>query len=61
MQVRLNAWRGEDGPGTVVDLDERDARAMLLHGTAHAVDQPAEQPPPPAGRAKAGSGDDGTP
>lgn len=38
MQVRLNAWRGDHGPGEVIDLDERAARAMLFYGTAHPVD-----------------------
>lgn len=38
MQVKLNAWRGENGPGEIIDLDERDATAMIAHGTAYPVD-----------------------
>lgn len=46
MQVRLNAWRGDHGPGEVIDLDEADAAAMLVHGTAHPVDAAAPAPTP---------------
>lgn len=38
MQVKLNAWRGEHGPGTVLDFADEEAAAMIHHGTAHAHD-----------------------
>ena len=55
MQVKLNAWRGEHGPGEIVDLDDRQADNMIAHGTAWPVDDleeqlaaaEAEQPPTP--------------
>lgn len=38
MLVRLNAWRGDDGPGEIVDLDDTDAAVLIHHGAAFAVD-----------------------
>lgn len=61
MQVKLNAWRGEHGPGEIVDLDARDAEVMIAHGTAWAVDDleeelvKAEAEQPATGRVVKGS------
>jgi len=41
MKVKLNCWRGEDGPGTVVELPEHEAAALLHHGAAHPVEPDA--------------------
>lgn len=49
MLVRLNAWRGEDGPGEVIELLEADAAALLHHGAAHPVEL-LETVPPATGR-----------
>lgn len=57
MQVKLNAWRGDHGPGEIIDLDEHDAAAMITHGTAHLVDDLAAEADTaaPTGRVVKGS------
>lgn len=38
MQIRLNAWRGDHGPGDIIDVAEEEAAALLHHGAAHPAD-----------------------
>jgi hypothetical protein len=52
MKVRLNCWRGEDGPGDIVEIPDADAAALLHHGGAHRVD---DDKPAPTGRVVKGS------
>lgn len=43
MQVKLNAFRGDNRPGDIIDLDYDAATVMIAHGTAFPVDDLEEQ------------------
>jgi len=38
MQVKLNAFRGDDRPGDIVDVSDSDAATLIEHGAAFPVD-----------------------
>lgn len=38
MQVKLNAFRGDDRPGDIVDIPDGDASALIAHGAAFPCD-----------------------
>lgn len=38
MQVKLNAFRGNDRPGDIVDVSDGDAADLIEHGAAFPVD-----------------------
>lgn len=38
MKVKLNAFRGDDRPGDVVDIPDAEAAQLLAHGAAHPAD-----------------------
>ena len=38
MLVKLNAFRGDNRPGDVVDVPDADGATLIAHGAAHPVD-----------------------
>ena len=38
MQVKLNAFRGDDRPGDIVDIPDSDAATLIAHGAAFPAD-----------------------
>lgn len=38
MQVKLNAFRGDDRPGDIVDIPDSEAAELITHGAAFPVD-----------------------
>ena len=41
MQVKLNAFRGDDRPGDIVDIPDSEAAELITHGAAFPVDDAA--------------------
>lgn len=52
MKVRLKFWRGDHGPGDVIELLEHEAAVLFHHGTAEPAED-AEPGPAPAPSAAA--------
>jgi len=44
MQVKLNAFRGDDRPGDIIDVSDSDAATLFEHGAAHPVDDGDAEP-----------------
>lgn len=42
MQIKLNAFRGGDRPGDVIDVPDSDGATLIAHGAAFPVDVDAQ-------------------
>lgn len=38
MLVKLNAFRGDDRPGDVIEVPDADGATLIAHGAAHPAD-----------------------
>lgn len=45
MKVKLKFWRGEHGPGDIVEVLEHEAAALFHHGAAEPAPEDADTAP----------------